>query len=100
MRILGVSALAGAACVKQPDEEIVPWVEAPEGIVPGKPLFYATAVARDGYGTGVVVECHMGRPTRVDGNAKHPASLGRLDAVSQASIYGLWDPRRSKSVLL
>ena len=98
MKLMGGSAaLAGlAACTKQPKEYIVPYVKQPEEIVPGKPLFYATARMFGGYAQGVMVESHMGRPTKVEGNPNHPASHGGTDVFSQASVLDLYDPDRFK----
>ncbi|HEY6066809.1 MAG TPA: molybdopterin oxidoreductase, partial [Thermoanaerobaculia bacterium] len=94
-------ALAGAtACTRQPSEKIVPYVRQPEEIIPGKPLFYATAMSVGGLATGLLVESHMGRPTKVEGNPLHPASLGGTDAFAQAAVYGLYDPDRSQTLLL
>jgi molybdopterin-containing oxidoreductase family iron-sulfur binding subunit len=99
-KYVGVSlALAGAtACTRQPAEKIVPYVRQPEEIVPGKPLFYATAMTVGGLATGLLVESHMGRPTKVEGNPLHPASLGGTDAFAQAAVYSLYDPDRSKTL--
>lgn len=92
-------ALAGlGACTRQPDEKIVPYVRAPEDIVPGIPLFFATAMTLGGIASGVLVESHMGRPTKIEGNPKHPASLGATNAFAQASVLTLYDPDRSKVV--
>ena len=92
-------ALAGvSACTRQPAETIVPYVRAPEEIVPGRPLFFATAVTLGGYATGVLVESHEGRPTKIEGNPEHPASLGATDIFAQASILGLYDPDRSQAL--
>src|SRR5690349_7917266 len=93
-------ALAGmTACkVNHPAEKIVPYVRQPENLIPGKPLFFASAMPLSGYGTGVLVESHMGRPTKIEGNPDHPASLGATDAFMQASILGLYDPDRSQVV--
>src|SRR5262249_3269027 len=65
---------------------------------PGKPLFYATAMLQGGFATGLVVESHEGRPTKIEGNKKHPASLGATTAQQQAAILGLYDPDRSHAV--
>jgi len=93
-------ALGGiAGCTRPPQETIVPYVKAPEELVPGKPLFYATAMPRGGYALGLLVESHMGRPTKIEGNPEHPASLGATDAIAQASILSLYDPDRSQTVM-
>jgi molybdopterin-containing oxidoreductase family iron-sulfur binding subunit len=92
------AAFAGlTACTKLPTEKIVPYAQqAPEEFIPGKPLFYATAMPFGGVGTGLLVESHMGRPTKVEGNPGHPASLGAADIFAQASVLGLYDPDRSQ----
>jgi Fe-S-cluster-containing dehydrogenase component/anaerobic selenocysteine-containing dehydrogenase len=94
------AAFAGlTGCTKLPSEKIVPYVNPPEEIIPGKPLFYATTMPLGGLGTGLLVESHMGRPTKVEGNPDHPASLGATDVFAQASILTLYDPDRSKVVI-
>src|SRR5205823_3485745 len=81
----GPLALAGlSACTKQPLEKIVPYVRQPEEIVPGRPLFFATAMTLGGYARGILVESHEGRPTKIEGNPDHPASLGATDVFMQA----------------
>ena len=97
LKLMGASlALAGlSGCSKAP-EKIVPYVRAPEEFIPGKPVFYATAMPLSGVGTGLLVESHMGRPTKVEGNPEHPGSLGATDVFAQASILGLYDPDRSQ----
>ncbi|MCO6510743.1 MAG: TAT-variant-translocated molybdopterin oxidoreductase [Aridibacter famidurans] len=101
VKVMGASlALAGlSGCVIQPAEKIVPYVNQPEGLVPGKPLFYATAMSLGGIATGVLARSHEGRPTKVEGNPDHPGSLGATDVRVQASILGLYDPDRSKEIL-
>ncbi|HUF78953.1 MAG TPA: TAT-variant-translocated molybdopterin oxidoreductase, partial [Thermoanaerobaculia bacterium] len=90
-------ALAGlTACTRQPPESIVPYVRQPEDVVPGRPLYFATAFAMGGYAQGILVESHTGRPTKVEGNPEHPANPGGgTDAFAQASILQLYDPDRS-----
>ena len=92
-------ALAGvSACTRQPNEELVPYVRQPEEIIPGKPLFYATAMPFAGVGMGLLVESHEGRPTKIEGNPDHPSSRGATDVFAQASILGLYDPDRSTTI--
>jgi molybdopterin-containing oxidoreductase family iron-sulfur binding subunit len=100
LQLMGASvALAvTSACTVQPKELIVPYVRQPEEMIPGKPLFYATAMGVAGVATGVLVESHLGRPTKIEGNPEHPASLGATDAVMQASVLTLYDPDRSQTV--
>ena len=78
--------------------ERVPYVEQPEGIIPGRSRYFATATSLGGYGTGVLIEHQMGRPIKVEGNPDHPASLGATSAIDQARILGLYDPYRAKVV--
>ena len=93
-------ALAGlTGCTRQPIEKIVPYVRQPEQIIPGKPLFFATALTLGGYATGVLAESHIGRPTKIEGNPDHPASLGATDVFAQAAILTLYDPDRSQTIL-
>jgi MoCo/4Fe-4S cofactor protein with predicted Tat translocation signal len=93
-------ALAGvSACTVQPTELIVPYVRQPEEEIPGKPLFFATAMTLGGVATGLLVESHAGRPTKVEGNPDHPGSLGATDLFAQGSVLTLYDPDRSQSIL-
>ncbi len=101
LKLMGASmALAGmTACTKQPTEPIVPYVRQPEEIVPGRPMFFASAFTVGGYGSPVLVESHMYRPTKIEGNDLHPASLGGTDVYAQASILDMYDPDRSQNVM-
>jgi MoCo/4Fe-4S cofactor protein with predicted Tat translocation signal len=95
------AALAGlSACTKLPTQKIVPYVKAPEEIVAGKPLFYATSMPLAGVASGLLVESHMGRPTKIEGNPEHPGSLGGTDVFAQAATLGMYDPDRSQTVVL
>jgi len=92
-------ALAGVtACTVQPQELIVPYVRQPEEEIPGKPLFFATAMTLGGVGSGLLVESHEGRPTKIEGNPDHPASKGATDLFAQGSVLTLYDPDRSQTI--
>ncbi|MGA7559174.1 MAG: TAT-variant-translocated molybdopterin oxidoreductase [Terriglobales bacterium] len=100
LKTMGASlALAGlTGCTKMPITEIVPYVRQPENVVPGRPMFYATAFTLGGYASPIVVESHLFRPTKVEGNPQHPASLGGTDVYAQASILDLYDPDRAQNI--
>ncbi len=93
-----VAVLSASACTRMPQQKIVPYNKTPEKVVPGKPLYFATTMTLNGRAIGVLAESHMGRPTKLDGNALHPASLGGSDAYAQAAVLGLYDPDRSQSL--
>ena len=101
LKVMGASlGLAGmTGCVRLPLEPIVPYVRQPENVIPGRPMFYATAMTLGGYANPVLVESHLGSPTKIEGNDLHPASMGGTDIFAQASILGLYDPDRSQSVM-
>jgi molybdopterin-containing oxidoreductase family iron-sulfur binding subunit len=95
---LALAGLSGCSVKPAPSGEIVPYVHPPEDVVPGRPLFFATAMAFAGNAVGLLVESHAGRPTKVEGNPDHPASLGATDIFHQASVLTLYDPDRSQTV--
>jgi molybdopterin-containing oxidoreductase family iron-sulfur binding subunit len=96
---LALAGISGCRGVFLPQDKVVPYVKQPEELVPGKPLFYATSIPLAGYVTGVLVEQHEGRPIKIEGNPEHPASLGAIDAISQAEVLGFYDPDRAGNVL-
>ena len=100
LRIMSASlALAGlGACANKPSEQILPYIQAPEDLVAGKSVEYATAFTLGGYGIGVLVKSFEGRPIKLEGNPQHPANLGGTNPFAQASILNLYDPERSQVV--
>ena len=100
LRLMGASLALGGlgACTKQPIEKIVPYVNQPEQVVPGKPLRFASATTFCGYAQGVVVTSNEGRPTKIEGNPDHPASLGATTVWAQADVLDLYDTDRAQTV--
>jgi molybdopterin-containing oxidoreductase family iron-sulfur binding subunit len=88
-------ALVGAEGCRRPLERVVPYTKMPEDVIPGVPSHYATVIQRRGDAVGLLVECHEGRPTKIEGNEQHPSSSGRADLLAQATILDLYDPERS-----
>jgi molybdopterin-containing oxidoreductase family iron-sulfur binding subunit len=101
LKLMGASlALAGLpACTRQPFARIVPYTNQPENLVPGNPMFFATAMTLSGFATGLIVESHEGHPTKIEGNPAHPASLGATNIFHQATLLDLYDPDRSQIIL-
>jgi molybdopterin-containing oxidoreductase family iron-sulfur binding subunit len=106
---LGLAGIGGCSPRAAPRQRIVPYVRQPEGLVPGKPLYFATAMPLGGDAMGLLVKSHEGRPTKVEGNPDHPNSprplgspqrvkFGVTDVFAQASILTLYDPDRSTYV--
>ncbi|MEX2580630.1 MAG: TAT-variant-translocated molybdopterin oxidoreductase [Verrucomicrobiales bacterium] len=103
VKLMGAStALAGfGVSCSRPLQNLVPYNEHVEWVIPGKALYYSTAKPRLG-GLGcepLVVTTYEGRPTKVDGNRLHPAIGGGSSAFTQASILDLYDQDRSRGYL-
>ena len=115
LKLMGASlALAGlSGCAFQPNEKIVPYVNQPEGYVPGIASYYATAMPFMGYALGLLAKSSDGRPTKVEGNPEHPTSggtsqtangkptlkrRGATDVWAQASLLSMYDPERSQTI--
>jgi len=99
-RIAGAGAAAAglAACSSRPAREILPYANQPPEVTPGVALHYATALVEDGFATGVLVASREGRPTKIEGNPDHPASLGATRAIEQAAVLSLFDPQRARTI--
>jgi molybdopterin-containing oxidoreductase family iron-sulfur binding subunit len=95
---LALGGVGGCSVRPAPSTDLVPYVERPEEVVPGRPLFFATTMTIGGDAVGLLAESHMGRPIKVEGNPDHPASLGATSAQHQASVLTLYDPDRAQSV--
>jgi molybdopterin-containing oxidoreductase family iron-sulfur binding subunit len=100
LKIMGASmALAGlAGCTKQPDEPIYPYVKAPEDLVLGKPVYFATAFPLNTGAVPLLVKSDAYRPIKVDGNPDHPYNQGGSDPIAQGTLLDLYDPDRSQRV--
>lgn len=100
LQIMAASlALGGGACTRLPHGEILPYIRQPEVLIPGKPLYFATAMDFGGVGHGLLVRSNEGRPTKIEGNPDHPTSLGRSGVHAQASLLTLYDPARSHAAM-
>lgn len=97
LKLFMAGVISTLASCGRPPEQIVPYVEVPEREIPGLPLEFASALPLGGYGRGVVVTSIEGRPIKINGNPRHPASLGSTDVYGEAAVLSLYDPDRSKA---
>src|SRR5207302_1168665 len=67
-----------------------------EWTIPGKFLYYATAMPRRTGAIPLIATTVDGRPIKLEGNPLHPASAGATDTFAQASVLDLYDPARSR----
>ena len=100
MKLMGASmALAGlAGCTKQPDEPIYPYVKAPEDLILGKPMYFATAHPFTTGAVPLLAKSDQFRPIKIDGNPEHPYNQGSSDPFTQGTLLDLYDPDRSQHV--
>ncbi len=100
----GLAASAGvaglASCARPPAEQILPYTVRPPELRPGDALHFATSHAIGGWSMGLLVESHEGRPTKIEGNPQHPASLGASGVLEQLLVMQLYDPNRAREFRL
>ncbi len=89
------TAFAVTACSDYHDQkELVPYTKRPDGVLPGKPNYYASTCNGCSQACGILIKTREARPIKVDGNDLHPINQGKTCSVGQASIYNLYDPSR------
>jgi MoCo/4Fe-4S cofactor protein with predicted Tat translocation signal len=96
---MALAGVSGCKQIRRPESHILAYNKMPESMVPGKAQYYATTMSLRGEAVGIIVESHEGRPTKIEGNPDHPASLGATHRQHQASILDLYNPDRSQTPL-
>jgi molybdopterin-containing oxidoreductase family iron-sulfur binding subunit len=99
LKLMGASmALAGFGLngCRRPEAHLVPFTKSAEWTIPGKFLYYATAMPRRTGAIPLIATTVDGRPVKLEGNPLHPASGGATDVFAQASMLDLYDPSRSR----
>lgn len=92
IKATGAAAIFAGASGCNPERRLIPYLEQPEELVPGNPVFYASVDATGE--NGLVVKTTEGRPIKLDGNDAYPTNKGKLDAPGNAAIIDLYDPDR------
>ncbi len=98
MKIMAASfALGGvglAGC-RRPEKFILPYGKSVEGVIPGLPSYYATAMPVRKWAVPLLAETHQGRPTKIEGNPSYLPHGGAASLSAQASVLDLYDPDRA-----
>ena len=96
--ITGIAALLDG-CSDTP-RKLIPFITAPEDILPGEATWYATTCRECPAGCGMLAKNCDGRVVKVEGNPLHPVNRGKICARGQASVQGIYNPDRYKSPML
>jgi molybdopterin-containing oxidoreductase family iron-sulfur binding subunit len=100
LKIMAASfGLAGLAACSRPEVRLAPQARGRYDYIPGAPYNYTSVFSLGDHASGVIVQTNEGRPSKIEGNPDHPASMGAATALAQASLLGVYDPDRSKTVL-
>ena len=98
MKIMAASfALGGlsmAGC-RRPEKYVLPYGKSVEGVIPGLPLYFATAMPLRKSAIPLLAETHQGRPTKLEGNPTYAPHGGASSLLAQASVLDLYDPERA-----
>ncbi|HEU5079623.1 MAG TPA: TAT-variant-translocated molybdopterin oxidoreductase [Opitutaceae bacterium] len=86
-----------AAGCRRPEAYILPYGKSVEGIIPGLPLYFATAMPIRKVAVPLLAETHQGRPTKLEGNPTYTPFGGSTSLHAQAAVLDLYDPDRATS---
>lgn len=94
LKLMGASlALTSFGCTRKP-AQIVPYVNRPQGLVPGVSNFYASTFHQAGEVLGLVVRTREGRPIKTEGNEFFPEVGEALSVAGQGHLLSVYDPDR------
>jgi molybdopterin-containing oxidoreductase family iron-sulfur binding subunit len=91
---LGGVGLSGC---RRPEKFILPYGKSVEGVIPGLPSYYATAMPLRQGAIPLLAETHQGRPTKLEGNPTYAPHGGAASLLAQASVLDLYDPDRARA---
>jgi anaerobic selenocysteine-containing dehydrogenase/Fe-S-cluster-containing dehydrogenase component len=101
LKIAGMGSIAlTTGCTSHPEKTLYTFIEAPDDMVPGKAIWYASTCRECPAGCGIIAKNREGRIVKLEGNPDHPINQGKLCMRGQATLQGLYDPDRLKQPLL
>lgn len=95
LKLTGLTGtLAAAGCVQEPTRHLIPFLNPPDDIIPGKPTWFATSCRQCPAGCGILAKNRETRIVKLEGNPEHPVNRGKLCARGQAGLQDLYSPDR------
>ena len=88
----GVGLAAGC---RRPEAHILAFGKSVENMIPGLPLYYASALPIRRNAVPILAETHQGRPTKLEGNPSFAPYGGATNGIVQASVLDLYDVDRA-----
>lgn len=98
LKLMGfsVAAVSLAAC-EAPVRNVIPYVNKPVGIEPGRANYYATSYVSGSECTSVLVKTREGRPIKIEPNPESTFSKKGLSHGALASVLDLYDNARLRN---
>ena len=95
LKLMGLtSTVTAMGCSSETSRKLIPYISPPEDVIPGKAAWYASTCRECPAGCGLLAKNRDGHIIKVEGNALHPISGGKLCPRGQASLHGLYNPDR------
>ena len=88
--IVGTGAVL-SGCGEPATRYLIPFINPPEDVVPGKAVYYATTCRECPAGCGMLAKNREGRIVKVEGNPAHPIVAGFCNRVCRIAFH-LHDP--------
>ena len=97
LKFLGFSSVAATlASCEAPVVKSIPYLNKPEEITPGNPVYYASSYFSENVFASILVKNREGRPILLSSN-ENPSYGGGVNARCQASVLSLYDSNRLKN---
>lgn len=91
--------LGTSSCSTIDRGKIVPYTKRPDGLTPGRALYYASTFQEGLCAHSVLVKTREGRPLHLEGNAECAQFRGKTSLRALGDILGLYDPDRLQQPL-
>lgn len=91
----GFAAATLVAC-ETPVRKIIPYVNKPVEVEPGRANYYASSYINGSEYASIVVKTREGRPIKIEGNPESSVSKGGVNTRIHASVLSLYDIARQK----